>query len=152
MTRTRPPAGPPRAERSEREAALGEALALIGDRWSLLVVDALLAGPRRFNDLALALGGIAPNVLSQRLKQLERDGVLVARPYSQRPLRLAYELTAEGHGLAGALHLLADWAARRQGGEGVRHAACGTPLDARWYCPTCARPVEDPDAPELHLV
>ena len=90
---------------------LAEALARVGDRWTLLVVEALLAGPRRFNDLLGQVPGIAPNILSERLKRLEREALLVPRPYSERPPRAAYELTAEGRDLAGALRLLAQWGA-----------------------------------------
>ena len=129
---------------------LEEAVARVGDRWTLLIVQALLPGSRRFNDLVEALPGIAPNVLSQRLKHLEREAVVVGQPYSRRPPRFAYELTASGRELAGALRLLAQWGAERSGeGDGLRHVACGTPLEARWYCPTCARPVDDNDAGDL---
>jgi DNA-binding HxlR family transcriptional regulator len=135
------------------DSALAAATARVGDRWSLLVVDALLSGPRRFNDLLEAVAGIAPNILSQRLKHLEREGVLTARPYSHRPLRLTYELTVEGRDLAGALHLLAAWGAQRAGiSETTRHEACGTPLQHRLYCPTCARVVDDPREPGLRFV
>src|SRR5579859_3076500 len=98
---------------SERDSSpLAEALARVGDRWTLLVVEALLPGPRRFNDLLGQIPGIAANILSERLKRLERDGLLIARPYSERPPRAAYQLTAEGAELAGALRLLAHWGAR----------------------------------------
>jgi DNA-binding HxlR family transcriptional regulator len=112
-------------------------------------VETLLEGPRRFNDLQAALPGIAPNILSDRLKRLERERVLVARPYSQRPVRLSYELTADGRELAGALRLLADWGARAESSGALRHGTCGTPLEARWYCPTCARAVDTAEATEL---
>lgn len=122
---------------------LAEALALVGDRWTLLIVDALLAGPRRFNDLSREVDGIAPNILTARLRRLAGDGIVVSHPYSRRPVRLAYELTAAGRELAGALRLLAHWgAARSPEAEAPRHSDCGTPLEARWYCPTCARVVE----------
>ncbi len=122
------------------------ALTRVGDRWALRVVDALLGGPRRFTELQHDLGDVATNVLSQRLKQLEQAGVVVARPYSTLPLRNAYELTAEGRELAGALALLADWGARQgDAGETPHHDACGSALEARWYCPTCERVVDDPD-------
>jgi DNA-binding HxlR family transcriptional regulator len=133
---------------------LDEAVARVGDRWTLLLVQALLDGPRRFNELVEALPGIAPNVLSKRLKHLERETVLVSQPYSRRPLRVAYELTASGRELAGALRLLAQWGADRSGSadpEGLRHLTCGTPLEARWYCPTCARPVDDDDTGDLRF-
>lgn len=139
----------PRDRRRSTVSPLAEALARVGDRWALLLVEALLNGPRRFNELMDGLSGIAPNILSERLKRLEREGVLVARPYSERPPRFAYELSADGLELAGALRLLAEWGARRSPrSEPLRHAPCGTPLEARWYCPTCARPVEDTEARE----
>ena len=100
------------------------------------MVEALLGGPQRFNDLPGQIPGIAPNILSERLR-LEREGLLIARPYSERPPRAAYQLTAEGTELAGALRLLARWGARHADpAEAPRHTACGTLLEARWYCPT----------------
>lgn len=128
---------------------LQSALDRVGDRWCLLVVESLLEGPRRFNDLQAALPGIAPNILSDRLKRLERERVLLARPYSQRPVRLSYELTADGRELAGALRLLANWGARAESSGALRHGTCGTPLEARWYCPTCARAIDTAEATEL---
>ena len=135
-----------------RPSPLQAALDRVGDRWSLLVVEALLEGPRRFNDLQAALPGSAANILSERVKRLERERVLLARPYSRRPLRLSYELTAEGRELAGALRLLADWGSRPGSTETLRHDSCGTQLEARWYCPTCARSVERGEATELRLL
>jgi len=131
-------------EREHPSSALAEALARVGDRWTLLVVEALLPGPRRFNDLVEQIPGIAPNILSERLKRLERDALLVARPYSTRPPRSDYALTAEGKELVGALRLLAHWGARHADpAEAPRHAMCGTPIEARWYCPTCDHLVDD---------
>ncbi len=127
---------------------LEDAVTRVGDRWTLLLVDALLAGPRRFGDLQEDLNGIAPNVLTQRLRHLEREGVVVATPYSQRPPRSVYQLTASGQELAGALRLLAQWGAgagRHNDAEPLRHPACGTALETRWWCPTCSRVVDDPD-------
>jgi DNA-binding HxlR family transcriptional regulator len=133
---------------------LAEALGKVGDRWTLLVVEALLAGPCRFNDLLSQIPGLAANILSERLKRLERDALLVARPYSERPPRVAYELTAEGRELAGALRLLTQWGAgHTDPAQAPRHSACGTPVEARWYCPTCDRLVDlEPSHAELHYV
>ena len=119
---------PPAKTAPALTSPLEEATARVGDRWTLLLVQALLDGPRRFNELLEALPGIAPNVLSQRLKHLERERVLVSQPYSRRPPRFAYELTSSGRELAGALRLL-----------------------AQWYCPTCTRPVDDNDAGDLRF-
>ena len=130
---------------------LASALDSVGDRWTLLLVEALLDGPRRFGDLQESLPGIAPNVLTQRLRRLEGEGLVLAQPYSERPQRYVYELTSSGHELAGALRLLADWGARH--GEAVeqpRHEVCGSPVEARWWCPTCERPVDGDEAAGLH--
>jgi DNA-binding HxlR family transcriptional regulator len=116
----------------------------VGDRWTLLIVQALLGGPRRFNELADDIEGIAPNTLSARLRRLEQEAIVVARPYSRRPLRVAYELTGPGRELAGALRLLAHWgSAASDDVDARRHSACGTPMEARWYCPTCASVVDE---------
>jgi len=142
------------AQREDPSSPLAEALARVGDRWTLLVVEALLDGPRRFNDLLGQLPGIAANILSERLKRLEREGLLVARPYSDRPPRAAYQLTAEGRELAGALRLLAYWGAgHTDPAQAPRHPACGTPIEARWYCPTCDQLVDhEPQHAEVHVV
>ncbi len=132
---------------------LEDAVATVGDRWTLLVVAALLEGPRRFNELAEALGGIAPNILTQRLRHLEREALVVARPYSERPRRFVYELSERGIELAGVLRLLSQWGARGgEQAEALRHAACGTPLEARWYCETCARAVGEDEAADVSIV
>jgi DNA-binding HxlR family transcriptional regulator len=135
------------------DSPLAAALERVGDRWSLLLVEALLTGPRRFNELGEAVTGIAPNILADRLRRLETERIVSATPYSERPPRFAYALTAEGAELAGALRLLADWGSRvSRESEPLRHAACGTPVEARWYCPTCDRPVEGREAEQVRRV
>jgi DNA-binding HxlR family transcriptional regulator len=127
--------------------ALEAALERVGDRWSLLLVEAMLDGPRRFGELAVAVPGIAPNILADRLRRLERARVVTGEAYSRRPVRMSYRLTEDGQELAGVLRLLAAWGgAGGESSEPLRHGPCGTPLDARWYCPTCARVAEDREA------
>ena len=124
---------------------LGAALDRVGDRWSLLVVEALLDGPRRFGEIADAVGGIAPNILADRLKRLERAGVVVGRPYEHRPVRVEYGLTTDGRELASTIRLLADWGGRHGDAPyAARHDVCGTPLQARWWCPTCREALDQP--------
>lgn len=137
--------------------SLASALERVGDRWSLLLVEALLDGSRRFNELLDGLPGIAPNILTDRLRRLEREGILVVAPYSRRPPRMEYGLSADGRDLASALRLLADWGARRPARgaavhEPLRHERCGTPLEARWYCPTCGETVADRETAETRLI
>ncbi len=157
MRRLRPahtPRAPPRAydpnvtspPEPPRLAGLADAVALVGDRWTLLIIAALLEGPRRFGDLEAEVDGIAPNVLTQRLRALTRDGLVVASAYSERPPRFVYELNANGRELAPALRLLAGWgAAHATDTEPPRHDACGTPLELQWWCPECQQIVTGPE-------
>ena len=138
---------------SRTDSPLAAALDSVGDRWTLLLVEALLDGPRRFGDLEEELPGIAPNVLTQRLRHLEREALVVSRPYSERPPRFVYELTSAGAELAGALRLLSDWGARHaESAEPLRHGACGTALEARWWCPSCEQTVDERAAEESELI
>jgi DNA-binding HxlR family transcriptional regulator len=148
------------SHRGASEAAAREPLAAaldaVGDRWTLLVIAALLDGPRRFGELEQRVAGIAPNVLTQRLRRLERDALVIARPYSERPPRFEYELTAAGAELSDVLRLLGVWGARASGREGrggglPMHPVCGTPLQVRWWCPTCQTIAGDSDHEELHF-
>jgi DNA-binding HxlR family transcriptional regulator len=124
--------------------ALG--LARVGDRWSMLIVSALLPGPLKYGELSTYVEGIAPNILASRLRRMERDGLLVSTAYSERPVRMAYELTETGRDLAGALSLLADWGARANGQSTPQfHDACGGEVEQRLWCRTCERVLDDGD-------
>jgi DNA-binding HxlR family transcriptional regulator len=127
--------------------ALDRAARLVGDRWSLLVLGALLDGDRRYGELLEQINGISTNVLAQRLAALEAAHLVVAEPYSLRPPRMRYALTNDGRGLAGPLSALSAWGAQREidadseknGDSEFRlvHSSCGTPLETTWHCPTC---------------
>jgi DNA-binding HxlR family transcriptional regulator len=131
-------------------ASLDGAVRQIGDRWSLRLIGAMLAGDRTFSELSEEVDGIAPNILTARLKALQRDALISARPYQRRPVRMRYSLTASGRRLADAVALLAQWGATRQGSAaGPRHDACGTPLEVRPWCPTCEVAVEATEPSEL---
>lgn len=129
----------------EETAALARAVDVVGDRWTLLLLHALLDGPQRYADLERAVPGISTSVLASRLRDLETARVVVATPYQGRPTRHTYELTARGRELAGVVRLLTRWGGAEEG-EAVRHDVCGSPVDAVWWCRTCDRPVEDPVA------
>jgi DNA-binding HxlR family transcriptional regulator len=135
------------------QTPLAAALERVGDRWSLLLIEALLEGPRRFGELSESVTGIAPNILADRLRRLGGERIVRATPYSERPPRFTYALTDEGLELAGVLRLLADWGSRGSAhAEPMRHALCGTPVEARLWCPTCARAIDRPEADELRFV
>ena len=125
--------------------ALDRAARVVGDRWSLLVLGALLDGDRRYGELHEQIEGISTSVLAQRVAALEAAGLIVAEPYSRRPPRMRYALTADGRGLATALSALSVWGAERHPSNeelGLRHDVCGTQLELRWHCPTCDAEVD----------
>jgi DNA-binding HxlR family transcriptional regulator len=88
------------------------ALDVIGDRWALLVVRELVLGPKRFTDLRDGLPGIGPNVLSQRLKELEDADVIRRRVLPPPAASTVYELTEWGSELEEVIVQLARWGAR----------------------------------------
>ncbi len=121
---------------------LAAACEVLGDRWSLPIVAALLDGPLRYTEIQERLPALAPNILSARLRKLERDGLLVASRYSARPARFDYRLTADGVALEDPIQLLSVWAAARADPGAVpTHELCGSALEARWWCPSCGMPV-----------
>jgi DNA-binding HxlR family transcriptional regulator len=84
-------------------------LDLVGERWTLLIMRELLLGPRRFTDLAAGLPGIGTSVLTSRLKELERSGLVAKRNLPPPFASVVYELTDQGRGVGPALAALANW-------------------------------------------
>jgi DNA-binding HxlR family transcriptional regulator/putative sterol carrier protein len=91
------------------------ALDVVGDRWTLLIVRELMFGPRRFTDLIDGLPGISRNLLTERLRALERDDIVVRSELPPPAARQVYELTDDGRDLANAAIPLVAWGARRLG-------------------------------------
>ena len=98
------PAAPPRSP-----CPVANALDLIGDRWTLLVVRDLFAGKTLFREFAASPEGIATNILSSRLRQLCDAGLAERVPSKGRKGQFAYQLTARGRSLAPVLRAVADW-------------------------------------------
>ena len=96
----------------EQGSPLADALERVGDRWTLLVIEGLMGGPRRFNDLQDELPA-SPRTFCPSGRTPRERGVGEGVPLSDRPPRVSYELTAVGSELAGALRLLAEWGARQ---------------------------------------
>jgi DNA-binding HxlR family transcriptional regulator len=99
---------------------IARALDVVGERWALLVVRELVLGPKRFTDLRAHLPGIATDVLSQRLRQLEQAGVLRPTTLPAPAAGQAYELTDRGRDLEPVLHALGRWGSQ-EGFEAARH-------------------------------
>ncbi|KAB2592284.1 winged helix-turn-helix transcriptional regulator [Streptomyces arboris] len=112
MPRQQPAASRPVRRRSyDQFCASARALDSVGDRWTLLIVRELLAGPRRYTDLHADLPGVSTDVLASRLKDMEQGGLAVRRKLPPPAAASVYELTERGHGLLPVLAALAEWGA-----------------------------------------
>lgn len=119
---------------------VAKSLELVGERWTLLIVRDLLPGPRRFQDLEQSLRGIAPNMLSERLKLMEAHGLMERRFYSDHPPRAEYTLTTKGRELGLVIGALAQWGSKHVHQETTLvHAECGSPVTIAYYCPHCEK-------------
>jgi DNA-binding HxlR family transcriptional regulator len=95
---------------SLKSCPVARTLDLIGERWTILILrDLLLQGPRRYQDLQESLAGVAPNTLSARLKDMEANGLIERKLYSEHPPRLEYHLTDRGKSLGPVLKALRAW-------------------------------------------
>lgn len=100
----------PRWNPYDRNCPTRRVLDRIGDRWTVLVVGTLAAGPLRFSQIAHRVDGISQKMLTQTLRGLERDGLVRRTVYPQIPPRVEYELTDAGKTLQAPLAALEDWA------------------------------------------
>jgi len=111
----------------DQTCPIARSLDIVGERWTLLIIRDLLSGSKRFQDLQQSLAGIAPNVLSDRLKTLEKHGLVERRFYSDHPPRADYSLTDKGAELGVAVLALGGWGMRHLGPglhKGFHHPEC----------------------------
>ncbi len=102
---------PAEGRKGERRSQCPVACALdvVGDRWTLLVIRDLLGGKRRTANSRPQPMKTPTDILAERLRRLEREGLIARVPYSTRPLRVEYHLTPEGYELGHAVDALATW-------------------------------------------
>ena len=107
---------PREAEQSARPAAVcphfHAAIELIGKRWTGAIVCALIERPLRFGELGRAVPGLSDRLLSQRLRELEGEGIVVREVEAGTPVRVTYSLTERGTDLAPAIREIRAWATR----------------------------------------
>ena len=92
------------------ECATRLVLDRIGDKWTVLVVLLLSDGPMRFSELRAQLGAVAPKVLTQTLRRIERDGLVTREVFAEVPPRVEYTLTELGRSLTEPISVIGDWA------------------------------------------
>lgn len=128
------------ADPDAEHCSIAATLAVVGDRWTVLILRDIFRGVHRFSELSDSLG-IARNLLSNRLVRLVEAGVLDKLPYQERPVRYEYRLTDKGRDLSPALIALMGWGDRWMATDGpptvLVHDECGTPLRQRVECPRC---------------
>lgn len=88
------------------------AIELVGRRWSGAILRSLLQGNQRFTDIRTSIPGLSDRLLSERLRELEAEGLVVRHVYAETPVRIEYELTEKGRDLEEAIAAITDWAER----------------------------------------
>jgi DNA-binding HxlR family transcriptional regulator len=94
------------------------AIELIGARWTGAIIRALLAGLSRFGELGEAIPGVSDRMLSERLKELETEGIVERRVSPSRPVSVEYRLTDKGRSLASIVEAVSEWATEWLAGDG----------------------------------
>ena len=130
---------------SQQNCSIAAALAVVGERWSLLVMRDVLLGRRRFAEIKRSLG-VAPNILSDRLQQLVEHGLLERRPLAEGSDSHEYVPTAKGRDVSPVLSALLAWGdayAAPQGPPRVQvHVPCGHDAHPRLHCSHCGDVIE----------
>ena len=135
------PATADHMSRGRDATTIERTLALVGDRWSILVLRAAFRGIRRFDEFCSDLG-IARPILTARLRKLVEAGIMTKEPYQEHPPRYEYKLTAMGVALSPAIVALVRWGDEHlsagQPTTMLVHAPCGTELEQGFWCQSCA--------------
>ncbi|MFJ9821973.1 winged helix-turn-helix transcriptional regulator [Streptomyces sp. NPDC101151] len=136
---------PPRRS-YDQYCSAARALDLVGDRWTLLIVRELLAGPRRYTDLHADLPGVSTDVLASRLKDMERDGLTTRRRLPPPGAAYVYELTPKGRELLPVLQALGRWGQTELGERRPTDA-----VRAHWFALPLLRALEGEGVVEVRL-
>ncbi len=129
-----------------RPCAVADALTVVGEKWSLLVVREIAFGVMRFDQIARNTG--APrDILTTRLRSLEAAGVVRKRQYQEHPPRSEYHLTQAGHELRPILLALGAWGNRwlRESAPVTFEHSCGHDLDLAFTCRACGQELTGQD-------
>lgn len=118
---------------------IAQTLNLIGDRWSLLILHRLLSGCGTYKELQDSLEGIPSNLLSERLKSLESEGLLTSELYQDHPPRYRYTPTKSGEDLDDIFNSIILWGEKhlRTCYKQLVHDTCGQGIVQQYYCPHC---------------
>ena len=134
-----------RNEYSDENCSVARTLAIVGERWTLLILRESFLGVRRFDQFQGNLG-IARNILTDRLQRLVGAGILERQRYQERPKRYEYRLTQKGLDLYPALVALMQWGDRYVADEAgpavvLEHIECGKETEPQFACSECGEPI-----------
>lgn len=93
----------------EKEGCLANALSVLGNKWTALILRDLTSGPKRFVQLERSLDTISPRTLAQRLEDLAQHGIVTRKSFAEVPPRVEYTLTKKGHDFVPVLQQMAKW-------------------------------------------
>ncbi|MFB2598686.1 winged helix-turn-helix transcriptional regulator [Herbiconiux sp. P17] len=130
-----------------RECSIANSLAVLGERWTFLVVREMLYGAHRFEQIA-GYTGISRDILAVRLRTLQEHGVIEKRQYSEHPPRFEYHLTESGRELLPVLLSLAKWGSKWANGDSEPRPfmhSCGHRLDIAYSCVQCGEQLHAED-------
>jgi len=124
---------------------IAQTLNLIGDRWTLLIIHEILIGNCTFNEIKKALNGISSNLLSERLKNLEDQGLITSSLYSEHPPRYKYTLTESGQELEIVFNAMIIWGKNNLDKcyKKMVHSTCQHEVEITYYCPHCQKITDD---------
>ena len=133
----------------QQNCSIARTVAVLGERWTLVILREAFNRRRRFDDIQRDLG-IARNILADRLQTLVAEGILERRAYQQRPERFEYRLTDKGRDLYPVLMALMQWGDRYTAGEAgppveLIHEPCGEQTHPRLVCDHCGEPIDPRD-------
>ncbi|MBI2600443.1 helix-turn-helix transcriptional regulator [Candidatus Daviesbacteria bacterium] len=97
------------AVENHKTCGVSKTLKIIGNKWSMYILHSLFSGTKRFGQLQGELNGISPKTLSLRLKELEKEGILKKKIYTEIPLHVEYTLTTKGESLKEIFEKISEW-------------------------------------------
>ncbi len=127
------------------ECNLAQTLNLLGDRWTMLVLHRISKNNNTFKELQEALGTIPTNILSDRLKLLERNGLIYSELYNEHPPRYQYIITEKGKDFNHVFNTMILWSNKYLDncGRTISHRKCGHQIEVKYYCKNCDEYVDD---------
>ncbi|CUH91806.1 winged helix-turn-helix transcriptional regulator [Herbinix luporum] len=127
--------------------SIAQALNIIGDKWTLLIIRQLMLGYDTYSSIQERLEGIPSNLLSNRLKALEQDGLITAKLYQSHPPRYRYLLTESGRDLSDVFNSIILWGEKnlQKCHKKLTHSDCGHKIELTYYCPKCNKTINRED-------